>query len=209
MDPVVNTAYLTLVGKMGYRGKLLALTRLESYAFSVECDDPSSTLGRLRRFLSTQSTFYNRNKHNYFLDCHWDGEQHTEGAPADVLQPMISQIKRWAEVDKGQDLDGNPAPDRVILTRAPIYQSEVLVEDIDTAVKRSLAKKLEVELAARPVKVFELGIRWYLALGVESDEEAKRVTAEITVTESRNSGLLLNPNYQRYKLLSLDPIEIE
>jgi hypothetical protein len=208
IDPVINTAYLTLTEKMGYSDNLLALNRLESYRFTVGCLDVASTLQRLREFVSTQTIFYNRNKHNYFLDSEWNGQHHTEGTPIDRLESLAEQAARWSKVDESQDRDGQAAAARVILSENPIYRAEVLVEDIEPVAKRSLAAKLETELATTPVSVSELGTRWYLALRVESDDVAKRVTHEIAVTEGRNQGLLLNPNYQRYELLSLGKIDL-
>ena len=207
IDPLINTAYITLTGKMGYSDNLLALNRLESYEFTVGCTDAASTLQRLRDFVSTQTIFYNRNKHNYFLDCRWDGNHHTEGTPIDRLESLADQAARWGQIDEPQDLNGQATPPRVILSDNPIYRAEVLVEDIDTAARRLLAEKLETELSTTPVSVSELGTRWHLALRVGSEEEAKRVTREIAITEGRNRGLLLNPNYQRYKLLSLGKID--
>jgi hypothetical protein len=208
IDPVINTAYLTLTEKMGYSDNLLALNRLESYGFTVGCVDAASTLRRLREFVSTQTIFYNRNKHNYFLDCEWDGQHHTEGTSIDRLESLAAQAARWGKFDESQDRDGQETPARVILPENPIYRAEVLVEDIEPVAKRSLAAKLESELATSPVSVSELGTRWYLALRVESDDVAKRVAHEIPVTKGRNRGLLLNPNYQRYTLLSLSQIEL-
>lgn len=83
------------------------------------------------------------------------------------------------------------------------------MEDIDPASRLSLAARLERELAASPVTVSELGTRWVLALVVESEADAKAVTRDIVVTEGRDRGLLLNPNYQKYKLLSSSRIEAE
>jgi hypothetical protein len=208
VDPVINTAYLALTGKMGYSSNLLALNRLESFAFTVGCTDAASTLERLREFVSTRTVFYNRNKHNYFLDCCWDGERYTEGTPLDRLESLATQAARWDRIDQAQDLDGQPRRDRVMLKGESIYRAEIRVEDIEPAAKQRLGGELESELASVPVTVSELGIRWNLALRVGSEEEAKRVTHEIAVTESRNRGLLLNPNYQRYSLLSLSRIEL-
>jgi len=207
-DPVVSTAYLTLVDKMGYRGRLLAINRLDSHAFSVKCGDAATALQRLRRFLATQSTFYNRNKHNYFLECVWGNDRHVEGVPLEQLESMSAQAARWAALEVGQDLDGKRGSDRVILQSAPVFRPEILVEDTDPAGKLSLANKLETELADGPVTVSESGIRWYLALKVPSDTEASELAEEIAVTRRKDLGLLLNPNYQRYKLLSLKEIEL-
>jgi hypothetical protein len=194
---------------MGYRGKLLAMNRLESYGFAVGSPDAATTLQELRRLLATQTLFFNRNKHNYFLDCRWDGQTHSEGTPVAVLESLALQAARWAKLDESQDLDGQRDPARVILQRDPIYRAEVVVEDIDPTASDSLARRLESELSSAAVSVSELGIRWYLALDVPSGEEAEDVTQGIVVAERRNRGLLLNPNYQRYKLLSLNQIGLD
>lgn len=208
-DPVINTAYLTLTEKMGYRGRLLALNRLESYGFAVGCRDAASTLEQLRRMLFTQTTFYNRNKNTHFVEYRWNGSRQTDGLSIEVLESLAGQVKRWAMLGRAGDLDSQPAAEQVILNRVPIYRSEVLVEDVDTTAKSALAGRLESELGANPVTVSELGVRWYLALRVGSDEEAQRATRDIVVSESRDHGILLNPNYQRHTLLSLHAIDLE
>ena len=116
-------------------------------------------------------------------------------------------MRGWRQVDSSQDLDGQPDTGRVILGESSIYRAEILVEDIEPVAREALCDKLEAELATSPVTVSELGIRWNLALRVDSEEEAKRIAHEITVTEGRNRGLLLNPNYQQYTLLTLSQIE--
>jgi hypothetical protein len=209
VDPVISTAYLTLVEKMGYQGRLLALNRLESFAFRVGCEDPATALSALRRLLATQSIFYNRNKHNYFFECLWDGHAHREGVSLESLESMASQLSRWAQLDESQDSDSQKTKNRVMLQTAPIYRTGVLVEDIDPATRTGLGARLERELGTGPVTVSELGIRWYLALGVQSKEIAEAVTQEIVVAEGRDRGLLLNPNYQRHKRLSVSRIDAE
>ncbi|MDH3215538.1 MAG: hypothetical protein OEN01_04495 [Candidatus Krumholzibacteria bacterium] len=207
-DPVISTAYLTLVEKMGYRDKLLALNRLESYSFSISCADPAPVVRSLTGFLATQSTFYNRNKHMYFLECSWEGGRHTEGARVEQLESLDRQVARWSKLDEPQDLDGQATRNRVMLKDVAIYRSEILVEDIDADKKVAVGRGLETELATAPVTVAELGVRWYLALRVDSKKEARSVTREIVVTESRGRGLLLNPNHQQYNLLSLREIDL-
>jgi hypothetical protein len=271
VDLVTETAYLTLAGKLGYADNLLALLRLESYAFAIECADANDTLAALRRLLAVQSTFYNRNKHNYFLDCHWDGGQHTEGVDPDSLRRRLAS-EASARLEDGKTyLDSQGARTRVILQDVPegprfpdkdtaghkvprspdkdtaghkvpgfpdkdtaghkvpgspekdtaghkaprlpekdsaphLYRSEVLVEDLEETTRAALAGRLESELATTPVTVSELGTRWILALRTGSEAEAETLTREIVVTEKRDRGLLLNPNHQGYKLISLDPL---
>jgi hypothetical protein len=208
VDPVISTAFLTLTEKMGYQGRLLGLNRLESYEFSAECRDQDSTLEPLRRMLATRTTFYNRNKNNYFVEYRWNGRKQVEGLALATLESLAGQVKRWAALGRAGDLDSQGSASRVILHRAPVFRSEVLVEDIDTVAKTALAAQLASELGATAVKVSELGVRWYLALRVGSEDDARRVTREIAVAEARDRGILLNPNHQRYTLLSLDPMEL-
>ena len=95
-----------------------------------------------------------------------------------------------------------------MLNSVPVYCGEVLVEDVEPTARTALARRLESELATAPVVVSEMGTRWIIALRVASDEKAERVTREIVVTKKRGHGLLLNPNHQGYKLLSLGPVNL-
>jgi hypothetical protein len=197
VDLVASTAYLTLVDKMGYADKLLSLIRLNSYAFAVDCEDAEKTLATLRRTLSVRTIFYNRNKHNYFLRCSWDGGEHSEGFPPEgVYRRLGAEAAGRVNERRGKELDSQAGGGRVILTHAPVFRSEVLVEDTDSSARFALARRLESELATAPVVVSEMGTRWYMALQISSEAQAEAVTREIVVTKKRDRGLLLNPNYQ-------------
>ena len=90
-----------------------------------------------------------------------------------------------------------------------VYRAELLVEDLDPEGKTSLSNKIASEIGDVRVAVVESGVRWDLVLGVTSGDEAARVAEEIAVTKRRDLGLLLNPNYQTYKLLSVEEVEID
>jgi hypothetical protein len=221
VDLVTETAYRTLADKLGYADKLLALLRLESYAFTIGCDDAANAVAALRRSLAVQSTFYNRNKHNYFLDCRWPEGQHTEGVdPLAMRRRLASEAGARLEDGTG-NLDSHGLTGGVILEDVPearrfpevdtashLYRSEVLVEDLEDTTRTTLAGRLESELAITPVTVSELGTRWILALRTGSEADAESLTREIVVTEKRDRGLLLNPNHQGYKIVSLGPLTV-
>ena len=80
--------------------------------------------------------------------------------------------------------------------------------DLDPSVKGGLSEKLENELSTGPVVVTTLGTLWHLALRAESKEEAEAVTREIAVTEKRDRGFLLNPNYQGFRLVAVEKMEL-
>jgi hypothetical protein len=209
VDLVANTAYLTLTEKMGYDGKLLGLKRLDAYRLSLETRDPEATVSTLQRTLSTQSTFYNRNKHNYFLQCCWETAAFEEGLPVtDVRQRLAQEVYRRVSARAAKDFVGGEKKDRVILEDVPIFRTEILIEDLDTAARSRLASHLKAELSIKQVTISVLGTCWYLALCLGSEGEAKSVAEEIVVTKTRNMGLLLNPNGQAFKTLSVEPMEI-
>jgi hypothetical protein len=212
VDLIANTAFLTLRDKMGYDRNLMGLKRLESYAFIVESPVPADTVTTLKRVLSTQSTFYNRNKHNHILRCRWNG-----GEAADGLGPEESRLRIEAQAretvvaagrSSSEDFDSQRGTDRVTLNGVPVYRTEVLVEGLDPAAKTKMARKLEDELSTAPVEVTSLGTCWHLALCARTDAEAREVTEEIAVTKKRDRGLLLNPNYEGYRILAIEKIDL-
>ncbi len=208
-DLVANTAMITLCSKMGYERKLLGLRRMDSFAFSIETDDPQKTLATLRRVLNTQATFYNRNKHNYLLRCAWDGEEFVDGiSPLEQNHQLAAQVRSSITAGSGPDFIGNEEKIQVILKDTSVFKTDILVEDIDTSAKEKISRKLEDELSAAPVVVHILGTWWQLAVAADSDEDARAIAREIVVTERRDRGLLLNPNYQGFRFLGVEKIEL-
>lgn len=207
-DVVADTALLTLRGKMGYESRLLAVTRSEAYAFRIECRAPAETAAALKRFLNTQSLFYNRNKHRFSLRCRWEGGGLDEGAAPDRRCREISaRVQRVLAAGTEKDFHSGSGAGRVILTNGPVFRTEVLVEDLDAAAKDKAARKLEAELSTAPVTVPTLGICWHLALRADTPEDARAMTEEIVEARRRDRGLLSNPNYQCYRFLGAEKME--
>ncbi len=207
-DLVADTALLTLRGKMGYEGRLLGVRRMDAFEFRIESPAPSQTVSALKRFLNTQSLFYNRNKHYFSLRCRWEGGGLDEGGPADrCKRQLAAQVLAAVGGVPGKDFHGGGGKSRVILNNGPVFRTEVLVEDLDPAAKTNIARKLETELSTAPIVVPTLGICWHLAFRVDSSDEARAITEEIVVAEKRDRGLLLNPNYQGYRFLGAERME--
>jgi len=205
-DLVASTAWLTLVDKMGHGRNLMGLRRFDVYEFTVESEDPARTAEAVRDLFAGQGRFYNRNKHNYLLDISWENGQVTDGQPlAETARRLEAEV---AARVRSEDFDGNDDADRAIVSNVPVFRTDVLVEDLDPAAKKRLARYLESELAAT-VEVSALGTSWYLAIRAGSEGEATEIARSITVTESRDRGLLLNPNSQGLKILSLQTMDTE
>lgn len=210
VDLVANTAFLTLRGRMGYEDKLLGVKRFDTYAFRIDTDDAEDTVKALKRMLSTQSTFYNRNKHNHFLVCRWEGGETSEGVPPDEYRRhLVAGAGSGQTGQAGKDLDGKDEKNRVIFEDVPVFRTKVLVEDLDPSAKDKITRKLETELSTAPVVVTTLGTCWHLAVRAPSSMEAKAIAEGIAVTEKRDRGLLLNPNYQGLRFLGADRIEVD
>jgi hypothetical protein len=207
-DLVADTAFLTLRGKMGYEDRLLGVIRLNRYEFRIEGGEPSLTTSALKRFLNTQTLFYNRNKHHFSLRCRWEGGRLDDGVPADRAErSLAAQVRATLEGGVVKDFNGGPGASRGILTSNPVFRTEVLVEDLDAAVKTNMARKLEAEFSTTLVEVSTLGVCWHLALRAQGPEDARTITEEIVVARRRDRGLLSNPNYQGYRVLGVERIE--
>ena len=130
VDLVAQTAFLTLVDKLGYANTLLALKRCDSYALTVDCEDPPGTLARFNRLCATRTIFYNRNKHSYRVRGRWDGGRDRDGDSLDVFESQLAlEAARYAKSRLPQDLDSQEKYKPVKLERVPAYRVEVLVED--------------------------------------------------------------------------------
>ncbi len=209
VDLVANTAYLTLRGKMGYGDKLLGIRRFDAHAFRIESRDPGRTVVALKRVLSTQSTFYNRNKHNYFLVCRWDDGVIREGvSPREYDRQLVAHVEASLVGAAAKDFRGEDVENQVILKEVPVFRTEVLVEDLDPSAKEKISRKLETELSTAPVVVTTLGTCWHLAIRAHSPNDARAMAEEIAVTEKRDCGLLLNPNYQGFRFLGVNRIDV-
>lgn len=211
-DLVADTAVLTLRGKMGYASRLVGVTRSDAFEFRIESRTPSQTASAFKRFLNTQTLFYNRNKHHFSLRCRWEGGGLEDGVAADRgARELAARVRRVLASESSQeperDFRGGEPGSRVILTNGTIYRTEVLVEDLDSAMKDNMARKLEGELSTAPVVVSTLGIRWCLALRADTPEGARAMAEEIVVARRRDRGLLLNPNYQGYRFLCAEKME--
>jgi hypothetical protein len=198
-DLFASTAFLTLVGKMGFADRLAGLKRFDYYRFILSAGsvDPDETVNGLKGVLDRQSTFYNRNKHAYSLDCAWDGAHHLEGqSPDNVRLRWLDEISKSLQNNQVIDFDGNSSSKRVIFNKFQGFLAEVTVEDEDTSARDAVATKIQNGLGGISVSCQNRATLWWLALRVENQKEADALARQIAITTRRDSGLLMNPNYQ-------------
>ncbi len=208
-DLVAQTAYLTLSGKLNYEGRLLALKRFDHFSFQLESDRPESVVPALRETLARQSTFYNRNKHGHLLHCTWEGGEFQEGPALPALKRQLAgEVSERLFARKTKDFDGQDTLQGVIFKQNRVYLVEALVETRDSALRDAVSRKLRVDLGGIPLTVSSSGTLWWLALHARDAGDARATADEIVVAQRRDRGLLLNPNYQRFDVVSLEEMEL-
>jgi len=216
-DLTARTAELALVDKMGYRDRLLGLSRFDYFRLEIDSsEEPERTVAGLERILGAQSTFYNRNKHVYSLACRWPGGGCDRGVNrAELRSGWLAGVRKNMENQSHTDLDGKESSKRDILNNLGGFLVEVLVEDDDQTARDSIAAKIGGGLAQNggtvgvEVRCLNRATIWWLAIYAPDTEAAEQTAREIAVTRRRESGLLMNPNYQRVDFVSTQPIAAE
>lgn len=219
-DLVATTARLALVQKMGFAGRLVGLQRYDFFQLSIEAaESPEATMDALRKTLARQSTFYNRNKHLYSLECRWDGQSRTDGPSHDELKRRFGQVMGTAgstaapsQAGTGIDFDGKRGSKVDNVNVSPAFLAEVFVQDDDSAGRDAIAAKLTRELSGMlggTVRVLcpSRATVWWLGIAARDEAAAMETARQITVTRRRDEGLLMNPNYQRAEFVSAGRIQ--
>lgn len=207
-DLAALTARLALVEKMGFGDRLAGLQRWDFFHLSLEsAAPPEAVIEALKRTLARQSTFYNRNKHMYSLECRWGSELRVDGpSRADLARRFGQALGKHGAA--GTEFDGKPGSKADIVNTSPVFLVEVIVQDDDSAGRDGIAAKLTRELSA-PDGLGAVTVRcpgratvWWLAIAASSESAAMETARQITVTTRRDQGLLANPNYQGAEFVS-------
>lgn len=211
-DLVASTAFLTLTGKMGYGETLLGLKRFDYFAFRLdraEEEDPQQVVDQFIRVLSSQSTFFNRNKHFYHLSCSWDGSGTTNGTGLELAERKLgAEVSNSLIKKQDRKLSVQSGSNGVTFRDDSVFLGKLLVQERDQGRKRMLSHKLRDELGGRAVECTDCGVQWWLALRSNERGGAQRLLEEIAVTVKRDRGLLVNPHYQEYSVLAVAKLDV-
>jgi hypothetical protein len=218
-DLVASTARLALVQKMGFGDRLAGLERYDFFHLEIEsAAPPEATIDALQKTLARQSTFYNRNKHMYSLDCRWDGRSRTDGPGHEELKRRFGQNvgriggRTGTKAVTGINFDGKRGSEVATVKESPAFLVEVSVQDDDPAGRDAIAARLTRELSGMlggPIRVQcpSRATVWWLGIVARDEAAAMETARQITVTKRRDAGLLMNPNYQRAEFVSAGRIE--
>lgn len=83
-----------------------------------------------------------------------------------------------------------------------LWRVQVLVTDIEGAEAPEIEQALTERLGySGQVAAVRQGILWTLLLAADSADEARSTAEAITVTKSRDQGLLVNPHFQSWEIV--------
>lgn len=212
-DLAASTASLTLRDKMGYAGSLIGLKRMDYFRLSLaSAAAPERIVENLRRVLDRQSTFYNRNKHLYVLE--WEAGTGSGGGSGETRAALRErwhrELAKHLQDKGGRESGGKDPADRFIFKGAFLVQ--VLIEDDDTSTRDAIAAKVGNDLRSLDgsgdvvATCQHRGAVWWLALSAPDAAGAEDMARQMTVTERRDAGLLMNPNYQRAQFQPAQPL---
>lgn len=204
-DLVATTAFLTLTGKMGYGDILLGLKRFDYFRFTLgleTSEDPDRVIEQLTRVLSSQSTFYNRNKHYYHLTS--SHSRVARGTDLEIVQRRLGlEVSNYLKNKKDRKLSIQSGSKGITFNGDTVFLAKLLVQERENTGKKVLSNKLRGELSGRSTDFTDSGVLWWLALRSRDRMEAEQLLEEIAVTARRNRGLLVNPNYQSYSVAAV------
>ena len=184
VDLVRETAWLTLVERLGWGDRLLGLARHRLWRFTVEGADAAVCQSALAAELERSSAYYNPNKERLtWLAA--DALGAGDALPAPLPRPLgpadaLSswQLGLWV-TDEGGAAD---------------------------ALRAASAARLSPAVA---LTALHTGSFWELRLAAANAAEAGALAAALAVSRGRGEGLLLNPHYQEGRLLALAPAPAE
>lgn len=181
IDLVVQTAWMTLTEKLDLGGKLVGLARYSFWKMELEGPDKEKTLAEVDRVIRMDSAFTNQNKHVYLLEV--------EGGPS---AGGLALGKDYPLMEERGDARWNFAVD-------------CLVRELTAAREEGYRERLNARLERVEVTGVVAGEVWRMLVRAESERDAIEMVEGIAVTRSRRQGLLLNPHYQRFEILAVQP----
>jgi|GEM_PF-2610186 len=214
VDLIASTAYIALSGENGLRGCAFggsggSITIVLLWSSGPE-EGPQAVLERIDGVMRAGSTFFNRNKHNYILECSWEESMKKLGVDAGrVEKEMIEGICKSETGGEPAYLDIQKNSEKVIFNKEDLFLGSLLVENKDPVEKKALETALAPEMEPALLVIEHKGTLWWLAVRGFSGGDARGTIEEMAVSVSKDKGLLLNPHYQDHEITFLKKFRIK
>ena len=179
IDLVAQTAWITFTEKLDFAGRLKGIVHYWYWGMEAEGADAAAILAEIDRAIRLDSAFTNQNKHLYRLAA--------SGAP--VLGDL--------PLDRDFPMPGGAAP-----AGAGLFALDCLIREKRPDREIGFAERLNGRLRGVFVSKLKHGEVWRLITSAPSSEAALADVERMLVSRSRREGLLLNPHYQQYEILS-------
>jgi len=201
IDLVSQTAWMTLTEKLKLQDTLTGLRHYNYWRILLDGEGIEEVAEEIDRVIRLDSAFVNQNKHFYrlyALSIEEYDSMRSDNRVASLSAISMKGAKLFTTGDLSLDRD---YPDTGGLqTRGFIF--DCLIRSLDGRAEEGYRKRLNDRLEGCSVEDVVAGEVWRIALGAQDEEDALQKIEGILVTKSRREGLLLNPHYQRYEVLS-------
>lgn len=214
VDLVAQTAWMTFTEKLDFENDLLGLIRYSYWGMNAEGTGNDELMEEVDRVIRMDSAFTNQNKHLYRLvlveaapgDVGRAGSSGTGGASAAGDEEFAIFLSRG---DLALERD-YPLHESCGETTAPaenVFAFDCLVRERKSDRERGYCGRLNARLSGVTVSDVKAGEVWRLIVRATSPEEAAGKIESMLITRSRREGLILNPHYQKYEIVSSRRLE--
>jgi hypothetical protein len=182
MDLVTQTAWMTFTEKLGFAGTLRGMVHYWYWGMEAEGKDRETIVNEVGRVIRVDSAFTNQNKHRYRLRA--GGEAMQGDLDLDGDYPVM---------------DGHAVPSGT----EGLIVFDCLVRERRPAREIGFAERLNSRLQDVAVASLVYGELWRLLVKAPTGDAALEQVERMLVSRSRREGLLLNPHYQRYRIMAV------
>ena len=188
-DLVAETAWLTLTEKLEFDNLLYGLAKYSCWFMKCEGESGEAIIDDLNRVISLDSTFTNQNKHKYSLLI----EDETS---------LNEEPKKEAALRMGSFLPEKDFHLRAEAGSAKLYACDCLVTEMESGKDKGYTDRLNDKLNGVAVSEMRAGLVWRLIVRAGNEDDAAEKVKKMAVTRSRREGLLLNPHYEEFEIIS-------
>lgn len=209
VDLVAQTALITFTEKLDFEDDLLGLVRYSYWGMNADGAGSEDLIEEVDRVIRMDSAFTNQNKHLYRLVLAEaapgdDGRAVSSGADGDSTSEdgELTILQSRGDLALGRDYPILESGSGTTASARDIFAFDCLVRERTNDREAGYCSRLNARLNGVAVSDMKAGEVWRLIVGATSPEEAAENIKSMLVTRTRREGLILNPHYQKYEIIS-------
>jgi len=204
VDLVTQTAWITLTEKLEYGENLKGLSHYSFWGMELEGASVDEVARDVDRVIQMDSTFTNQNKHLYRLLA-MDAEKfHSARENAGGNNTAIASFLPGRDdiFSLGTLVIEKDYP-KLESSPGGAFSFDCLIRPVLRERELPYMNRLNARLKKAQVTDIVAGEVWRITLLADDLKSARDEIESMVVTRSRRKGLLLNPHYQRYEIISI------